>query len=178
MNIRLFLLIIILFTFNSSCSSYTSDKVFYAGKIRKQVATKLAKKFSMKPNCFGGSMIDKITMLNIGFEIYRPLTQDEARQIIVESVNELVNAVNENEHIQQYLANVPFGPENVVIDIIIYDNDGNIFYHPNLSYVVSSIGTICYKYEDSEKRFKTKVEKTETFDHAKKIVQQDNSNSH
>ncbi len=171
---KFFLLITMLLFMTSSCSAYSSDKTYYAGKIRREVANKLAKKYSMQPNCFGGSMLDKITMLSIGFEIYRPLSQEEARSIIVDSVEEFTRAVNNDPNIQEFLEKKPFGPENIVIDIIIFDEDGTKLYHPNLSLVVSSIGTVMYKTNDPKKEFGRKLIITETFDEAKQLIEEEN----
>ena len=137
----------------ASCNSQNPSKSYYVGKIQKKVSKELRKEYGLQSCCFGSKMLDKIEMISISFVSYGPLSKDNARKILVHAVDRVIDLVNCNEGIQPYLANKPFGPQNVVIIITILDEKGNRMYHPSLSTASSSIGTVFFKTNDPDKQF-------------------------
>ncbi len=154
----------------TSCNGQNHNKSYYVGKIQKKVSKELRKEYGLESCCFGSKMLEEIEMISISFILYRSISKGEARNILVNSVEKVIEYVNSNEEIQPYLANIPFGPQNVVIIITIYDENGKRLYHPSLSNASSSIGRIFYRTNDPESNFGYKDVTTETFDQAKKLI--------
>lgn len=135
---RLMILALLIVPFLMSFSFFKSKPRDYADmarEIRGKVAKKLAKKHQMDCVGVGGGMMGSVYMIGLSFEINRPIDRDEARARIVDCVEELLTAVNQNEEIRPYLKNYPFTTHNVQVAIFIKDKDRRNLHDPLISVV-------------------------------------------
>lgn len=140
-------------------------------ELQKKVMKSLAKKHQMEPSSVEYGMPEGVvSTLGAGFHIYRPLSQEEIRLIVVDSVQTYIKAVNEEEALRPYLKNFPFTEKNVSIQLIIFQKDGNLTYHPEVGAAITLKGNIHYFTNDIENRFKYKSEYEESYDEASQIV--------
>lgn len=119
----------------------------------------------------GGSEKDyKSNREFIAFKINRKLTIEEARILIIEIVELLLNNINNNTEINHFLYNNPFTYKNIETVVYIYDKGSDTF-HPNIGLVsLTRRGTINFvTYEpNTEYEYATDVE--EPYEEAYKIA--------
>lgn len=144
--------------------------VALAGKIRYEVAKKLAKEFHMEPVGEGGSFYDCVRELFLAFEIQGPLTKDQLRNILVYSVEECLSAVNNNEEIRPYLIVYPFTPQEIEIVLYVKGKRGGDIYDPDIGVASERQGKLEYMITDKTDTFKYKLTDTESYEDALKIV--------
>jgi hypothetical protein len=128
--IALFIIIsplILSFSFFKSNSRDYADMV---REIRAKVGKKLAQKHHMDPIGVHGGMMGSVYIIGLSFQIHHPLDRDEARALIVDSVEELLAAVNSNEEIRPYLKDYPFTTKNVELSIYSNYADGRQVFDP------------------------------------------------
>jgi len=118
-----------------SFSFFKSSYSDIASNIIAKVGKKMAKKHKMDFIGTSGGMIDCVRMVGFSFEINRPVSRDEARYLIVDCVEELLKAFNENEKIRPFLMNYPFTEENVDIAIYIDHPQWSGAHEPNAGIV-------------------------------------------
>lgn len=116
-------------------SSKEPDHVVIAKKIRASVAKNLCQKHRMSLIGEGGGMMGSVYIISLSFEVNRLMDRDEARERIVDCVEELLSAVNQSKEIRPYLKNYPFTVENVDMAIFIKDKNGRSVYDPNICVV-------------------------------------------
>lgn len=122
-----------------------------ASEIRNKTGKALAKKHRMDVIAVGGGMMDNVYNIALSFQIYRIINQDEARYIIVDCVEELLKAFNENEAIRPHLANFPFVPSNLDLSIFVWDSTRGDVYYPNFCVVgVDSEDFVSFKWENQQ----------------------------
>lgn len=145
--------ILLLLTIAGLTMSFCFFKRTYADKardIRNHVGKNLAKKHHMDLVGKGGGMIDCVREISLSFQVRRILSQDEARWIVIDSVEELLKAFNENEDIRPHLLNYPFTTKNVSVKIFISNPDSSSVYYPNICIVgVNDEDFVTYKMEDN-----------------------------
>lgn len=107
--------------------------VAMAQKIQGKVGKKLSKKHSMDFFGVRSGMMEQVNMLGLLLEIRHPLDREEARKLIIDSVEELLAAVNDNKEIRPYLKNYPFTTKNVSISIFSSHSDGREVFDPYIS---------------------------------------------
>lgn len=66
-----------------------------------------------------------MTELSLSFQIFRPLTQDEARPLVIKSARTLRNQINSHPCAEAYFAHFPVTEEDIGIDIYINDTNGH-----------------------------------------------------
>lgn len=108
------------------------DYVDMAHEIRAKVATKLARKHHMAVVGITGGMMDCVYTVGVSFQMYRPMDRNEVRYRLVDCVEELLKAINENEEIRPYLKNYPFTTANIKVTIFMSDSDGRFLSDPYL----------------------------------------------
>lgn len=138
-SIRIIIFIIIFaplsFSFTFFKSKKPRDYEVIANEITAKVAKRLTKKHQMDWIGEGGGMMGSVYMLGLSFQIHHPLVRNEARELIVDCVQELLAAVNTNEEIRPFLKDYPFTAKNV--QILIFSNypNGKEAYDPYISVV-------------------------------------------
>lgn len=168
------ILLVILCGCNPKTSDYSytlSEKEKSADAILVKVAMQLKKQYGLVPRGTGGRMMDQIKRLRLMFDYPKPLTVEEARPLIVGSVNEFIAAVNMDERIRPYLANYPFTSKNIEITIILQDAQGRGVPDGDLLVIFASGGHIKYKMNDPvTDRYRLILE--ETFEEAEERIRQ------
>jgi hypothetical protein len=136
----------------------------------------LSQRYEVYPCARGGALSNdntKAKMEFIGFEIYRKLTKEEARILIVEIVELILANINNNKKITPYLYNVPFTDKNLEITIVVYNKDRSELYHPNVGLVsLTPRGTIQFVTYQPGPNCNYASEEEETYEEAFKIVTQ------
>jgi len=92
------------------------------------------------------------------------------RRLLIESANELLKQVTENEEIQQFLRERPFTIKNVQIIIYNHDKKGREVYDPGIATAEISEGVLTYRTVDSADTFKFKQQFQESYEEALKAL--------
>jgi len=172
MTISLFLCLLIL----TGCAMPIHNKEYQISRdvelVNITLATtteKIKKKYDLKPFGAGVAMPGgPIRELVLCFATKEPYPKEKLRDLLIRCANELVNQVNTNKEIQQFLANPPFAENNVQIIIYNYDKTRRIVHDPEISVAEMSRGILTYQSVDPDNTFKYKNEFTETYEEALK----------
>src|SRR4051812_32005648 len=108
-------LILFMFSFLFGCSSFGYQSPRYiklAHDITEKTAKKLKEQKGLSLAGTGGRMMDDIQMMMMGFNFYKIVDIETARQLLTYSVQEYLSDINSNEKIRPYLHNYPFTEEN------------------------------------------------------------------
>jgi len=97
-------------------------------QIINETARSLEKKYKMHACGFG--MRERFKYLSISFQVNRPIEVDEARNLLIESVEELIENINSSKEIRPYLKEYPFTFQNAGITLLFSDQKGHDCYHP------------------------------------------------
>lgn len=131
--------------FKSKSRDYTD----MAREIRTNVGKKLAKKHHMDLIGVTGGMMGSVYLIGVHFQIHHPMNSDEARERIIDCVQELLAAVNANEEIRPFLKNYPFTEKNIDITIFTTNPDGSEVFDPYIRVVSANpVGVLIYRTED------------------------------
>ena len=128
------LLYLIFVLFISSCEKTTSvpyqedpkwalaNKI-YDSQIGKSVFFQLKKEKNLNviESGWGLRGRENIRCMHCGFQYFNEITIEEARKLLMDTVNLYLKSINENEGIRPFMDNYPFGPENIEIRIFIYN---------------------------------------------------------
>jgi hypothetical protein len=128
-------------------------------------------KYNLKPCGEGASMPGgPIQKLALCFDTKYPYTKEQLRELLIKSAEELLNQVNENKEIIQFLKERPFTIRNV--EIIIYNSDKNGLevFDPGISVARISQGNLIYRTTDVNDTFKYKNEFEESYEEALKAL--------
>ncbi len=93
---------------------------------------------------------NKVDALYADYEVYKPYSREEARELLVATVNEFVQHINQNEAIRPHLAHYPISVENVSISMAFVDKKHNPF--DSLAQIHLYGGKIFYSSYDKEKK--------------------------
>jgi len=149
----------------------TRDYQDMAKEIRANVAKKMTKKHQMDWIGEGGGMMGSVYMVKLCFQIHHPLDRHEARERLVDCVEELLKAINSNEEIRPYLKYYPFTIKNVIVVIFSDYPDGRDVYDPYISVVsISESDHITFRTEEPGKRYGYKNTYLEPYSNALTMV--------
>jgi hypothetical protein len=95
------------FIFGCSSFSPSQDYEKIADKITEKTAKKLKEQKGLSLAGTGGRMMDDIQMMMMGFNFYKIVDIETARQLLVDSVQEYLSAINSNEEIRPHLHDYP-----------------------------------------------------------------------
>jgi len=136
-----------------------------------KIAKRLGKKYNIHPAGAGVSSPDGIVEhFGISFQLNRSLTKEEAREILVSCVGELLILINEDKKIRPYLRNFPFKIKNVSIYIFMTNRDGSDIYDPAIRIASSSHGKLSYDTKDKNQPYGYKSTTTESYEEALKAI--------
>jgi hypothetical protein len=178
MNKFLVFFIVAFQIFFSGCSRQLSEENIsppskISGEIRAKAADKLIKKYDLMLVGTSAAMPGGvINNLGLVFHIHKVLTREQAREILVGCVEELISEVNMNKEIRPYLKNYPFTPKNITITLVIYNSNGTDVFDPDIGAASASHGKIWYATVASKRSYSYKSEYKESFDEAVKLVQE------
>jgi hypothetical protein len=135
----------------SACSHSSSPNYEeMADKITYATAKKLRSEKNLRLIGTGGGMMHSIRMMAMSFVFKHEITIEEGRELLVAAVSEYVAAVNANEKIRPFLANYPFEPKNVEIQIFIHNPDNSCMPHGKICVIGAIDGILDYDIRDSE----------------------------
>lgn len=156
-SIGITILLIIIAPLTFSFSLFTSKPRDYADiarDIRAKVGNKLAKKHHMDLIGIGGGMMKSVYMIGLSFQIRHPLDRNEARERIIDCVEELLTTINANEEIRPFLKNYPFTTKNVQVAIFSVNADGRAVFDPYITVVsVDQSDSITFRTEAPNEKF-------------------------
>src|SRR3989344_4332350 len=115
--------ITVMISFLFGCSSFYQSPRYI--KLAHKITEKTAKKLKEQKNLYligtGGQMMHDIQMMMMGFNFYKVVDIETARQLLVESVEEYLSVINSNKEVRPYLHNYPFTAKNIEIVIYFYN---------------------------------------------------------
>jgi hypothetical protein len=88
---------------------------------------------------------DKIHVLHCGFFYYNETNLEDARALLLTAGNLYLKAINESERIRPYLSIYPLNPENIGIEIFLYNPDGSDPQPEKLQIITLKEGILKYK---------------------------------
>jgi hypothetical protein len=163
------------FLFGCSCFGHQSPRyIKLAHEITGKTAKKLKEQKGLSLAGTGGQMMDDIQMMMMGFNFYKVVDIETARQLLVDSVQEYLSAINSNEEIRPHLHNYPFTAQNVEIAIYFYNLDGSNVPPGKLSIAEANQGKVVYYIDDPEKHT-IKPLHEETYEETLKLVNNETS---
>ncbi len=142
-----------------------NEKVALAAQVSKECAQTLSKRYGMSQSGQGGKMMYEIEGLYLAFDIYRSISKEEAREMLIDCAHEVITTVNHNPAIQKHLLPGGFNKKSVQIQIYIKpDHQKN--YSPNLGVCSYNFGKLAYSTYDPENKYKYKTSERETYEEA------------
>lgn len=151
-----------------------SKKINLINQILNDTAMITINKYRLKPVGSGiASPGGPIQELCLAFNSYDNLLMPELRKLLFQISNDLVNRVNLNKEIQQFLYKQPFDKENVQIVIYNHDKNGRNLFDPDISTAEISHGFLTYRTVDPENYLRFKHEYKETYNEALKVILED-----
>lgn len=132
---------------NSSCYKPTPESIErekLADMIMAQVASKLRREKGLVPCGTGGGTSGGVRMLALSFDYRQPTTIESGRELLITSVQELINSINQDKRIRPHLKNYPFEAKNVEIRIFLQNGDGSHLMS-GLHVISACNGTLRYK---------------------------------
>ncbi len=150
----------------------SKEKDQVVNKVLNSVAKTLSRRHGMSCVGSGGAMMYQVEYLDLTFSMNRPLDKDEARNIIIDAVDEFLKAVNNDIKLRKFLEVYPYGPKNISVGIMLRNYDGTKLFHPQLGTVGFVNGNVLYLTDDKENSWKYKEEIEESYDEAKRILEE------
>lgn len=175
--IKIITTLIAVFALFGCCNNvcyYLDEKENLCNKIIRKTATELKNELKLVPYGSGGQAMDQVKMLALCFIYREPVEIDQARTLLIASVDKFTAKINENEDIRRYLNNYPFETKNVEILIYIQDPSRNNF-EPEKLCVVSIISDILeYQIHDPSTKKLTTIYKETYEDAVRNLKKQSN----
>lgn len=142
-----------------------SEKVILAQEMLKVCAATLSKRHQLSQSGSGGAMMYEVKDLFLAFHIYRSLSRDEARAMLLDCAQEVIETVNHNERIQKYLLPGGFNEKSVQIQIYIHPNHKRNS-HPDIGVCAYNFGKLRYHSNDPDNSLRYKTSELETYSEA------------
>lgn len=141
-----------------------------ADRITHATAKKIESSTGLRLMGTGGGAINHIRKLNMAFMHLGKLQVDQGRELVVYCVNEYLSAINANEEIRPFLIHYPFTPEDVEIEIFVYQSDRYDVPIGDLAVIAEAYGKVVYKIR---KPYPDILERTrvETYDEAVSLLE-------
>ena len=139
-------------------------------KVFCEVIREMKLKHRMVCFCSGGAMMKEIEELDLSFNISHPVDVDEARLLLVDLAETLLESVNQNKKIKKYLANDPFISKNVSLQITFSNRDGSEIMAPNLESIMVIKDKVYFTSKDLESSYKSFNIHVESFDDTVKLA--------
>jgi hypothetical protein len=148
------------------------DKVI--AEILCESADFLEKKYDMRLIGTGTGGSDELNYLGLTFLVYRgELKKEEIRVILVESVQNFLDFINQEKRLTLYTNNYPFKVENISIMIIFKCEDGEGVNHPGIGRaLLERSGFLSYETLDIENYCHRVSGEKESFEDALRIVEE------
>src|ERR1700733_8991151 len=141
-------LFFILCLIHSSCVSqecYISDREKAVNQQMGYSAKMLSKKYNMRPCATSVAMPGgNIKYLELEFNIRGPLKQNIIREILISSVHDFLNNINNDKELCSYLTNGCMHISDVGITLFLHDTKGRSLYEPEIGIASVSNGKVEY----------------------------------
>jgi hypothetical protein len=139
----------------------------WTDEIRNNIIKKYTKKYGLRVCAISDEMPSGVIYsTGIGFTIDQPISKQKARQILVECVQEYIQAMNNKKEIRPYLKDFPVTAKNIEVNLFIHDTNGDILFYPNIGMASVFLGSIEYKTRDPKDKYTYKTVEEETFEEA------------
>jgi len=151
LNLKNILIIFLTIVFSCKSINYKgpSKIEINENKVISQTAQQLKKEKNLIPTGFGGSTLEGKEYLSISFQYFYPLSINEARELIIHSVQTFLKNLNKNKELQNLL-NKPYATKNIEIIIFCYMPDYSNPLPPKLGVVDFRKDIISYKYNKEQ----------------------------
>jgi hypothetical protein len=167
---------VIIFTgfimFSKDQSYHPSEGEQLVNSLLPKAAGIIQDKYKIRPCGVGVSMpggpIQKVALC---FDTSYPYSKEKLRELLINSAHELLNQVQKNKEIQKFIKEPPFTIKNVQIIIYNHDKDGRELRDPEISVAEISQGGLNYQTIDPQDSFKYKIDFSETYEEALKILE-------
>jgi hypothetical protein len=146
------------------------EYVHMAQKIRSDLAKKLSKRHGMRAVGTIGGMARCVNIIGLRFEMRGPQTKEKLREILVDCVEEFLQALNSDEKLRPHLRTYPFKAEGINIAILIVDATGEQMFDPEIGMAGISEEEITYTTTDPNDIFVYKSRIEEDYETALKII--------
>lgn len=132
-----FAFITIVWFFMSSCAGFATPYERCIHQIYKTTLKSLADETDLNVSGHGGGGdgTGKLAHLGLSFKVTRPLTEDEARILILKLARTLRDSINSHPCSREYFSEFPVNEHEVMIELYISDKSGRDFLIPYLSFV-------------------------------------------
>ncbi len=127
---------------------------------------KLGEKYDI--HYIGNTIDGQYGYLEIDFTVYRKLSKEEARHMLIECLEEFLSDINNNTKLKPHLKNHPFTTKNVGIVFYISDTNGDKLFHPEICVARYSSKDLEFITNDPDQKYKYKEHYEETLDIVKK----------
>lgn len=147
------------------------DKMLY--RFINRQGKRLEQKYQMK-QCAVGLGGVQVWLMALSFQRYGdPLTEEEARKLIINCVNDFLDAVNNDEQIRPFLKDYPFTAKNLDLKILNYSKNQILHYFPHVAIVTNTRGKIGFFTQTPSTECGYHTEKYETYDEAVAILKRE-----
>jgi hypothetical protein len=151
---------------------------YYPSKGEQLINSTLAKaakliqeKYNIRPSGVGvampGGPIQEVTLC---FDTKYPNTKEQLRELLINISQELLDQINRNKELQEFIKEPPFTIKNVQIIIYNHDKDGKEIYDPNISGAQIAQGVLTFRTVDKSDTFRFKNQFEESYDEALKAL--------
>jgi len=119
----------------------------------------------------GGATPEGIWLMCVSFEREdEPLTEEEARKLIIHCVDDFLSAVNSDEKLKPFLKEYPFTPKNLELTIFNYNKSRILHCFPSIAVVKDLRGKIGFFTEDPSTKPRYHTKKYETYEESVAIL--------
>lgn len=163
-------------SFDSSSVEDKAENEAY-DKIISEATQYLHHHYEMEVSGLGsGTTEDNQRIIIVNFDIFKSLTKEEIRQLVVDTTEKFIEIANSNELIRPYLTNFPFTYKNLKLFFISYLSRENkeTPLEPYFSDAYLSNGNIIYLTSDPDNIYKFNSRTIERYEEALKILQKEN----
>ena len=151
---------------------------YYPSKGEQLINSTLAKaakliqeKYNIRPSgvsvAMPGGPIQEVTLC---FDTKYPSTKEQLRELLIKISQELLDQINRNKELQEFIKEPPFTIKNVQIIIYNHDKDGKEIYDPNISGAQIDQGVLTFRTVDKSDTFRFKNQFEESYDEALKAL--------
>lgn len=156
---------------NNQQEYYPSEGEQKINAILAKVAETIKNKYNLKPCGVGVAMPGgPIRTVTLCFDTNYPYSQEQLRESLIKTAQELFNQIVENKDIQKFLYERPFNIKKVQVIIYNHDKEGRTVYAPGISDGQISDGILNYSTVDKNDSYKYKDQFDESYDEALKLL--------
>jgi len=167
----------IFFLFNLLFISYLSagmnnDPNRIISSINKKLDLKITSQFPIIFSYDVRRWDNGVQLVGLSYRTVGPLSKNKIREIIVKSIEIILFEVNSDVYIRPFLAVYPFPLERIEFNLFLKAPDGGKIVYPHISVGGFIHNEITYSYQDQEPWTPYKEETVESYEEAKRIVEE------